>query len=137
LGQFVDDSHIGLVRDEGGEVTGFDARGGQSLLGHLGAVPDGPAEDIGSVLPQGGERKLTIVTDVDERIGHADSRPALALRPPDGLRDPRLVRGAAAAGPGPVTEDEEIERSSGSMMSDSFSAPMTRTLSMVPARTRA
>src|SRR5699024_1786553 len=31
LGQFVDDAHIGLVRDEGGEVTGFDPRGGQSL----------------------------------------------------------------------------------------------------------
>ena len=45
LGELVDDAHVGLVRDEGGEVVGGDAGGLEGLLGDLGHLPDRPAED--------------------------------------------------------------------------------------------
>ena len=62
LGHLVDDAHVGLVRDERGEVLGRDAGGVQGLLGHLRHFPDRPAEDRLAVLAQGRPQRLRSVT---------------------------------------------------------------------------
>ena len=57
---FVDDPHVGLVRNEGHQVLCLDAGGVQGLLRYLSHFPDGPAEHGLAVLaqrrPDGGVR---------------------------------------------------------------------------------
>ena len=52
LGELVDDAHVRLVRDEGGEIGARDARGLERLLRDLRHLPDRPAEDRLALLAQ-------------------------------------------------------------------------------------
>ena len=124
LGHLVDDPHVRLVRDEGREVVGADAGGVQGLLGHLGHLPDCPAEDRLAVLAQrrpdgrvgdggflGAQRAALLagrgeLAEVQHGVGHADRVPLAAVRAPHRRADARGVGGADHHGAGAVAEQE-------------------------------
>src|SRR3954462_10481113 len=78
LGELVDDAHVGLVRDEGGQVGGGDPGGLERLLGDLGHLPDGPAEDGLTVLAHR-RPGLDLVEVLLERRVHAHGIPLGAV----------------------------------------------------------
>src|SRR6478735_6613592 len=124
LGHLVDDAHVGLVRDERGQILGPDAGGIQGLLGHLGHLPHGPAEHSLAVLTQGrpegcvGHCRFLIadggaalagqgeLADVQHGVGHADGIPLAAVRTPHRGADAGGVGGADHDSAGAVAKQE-------------------------------